>query len=88
MWPSGLTRPPARGRDGSESPRRRCPFLPRAVEFECHAYEIAMSFRTLLTPGAFQAAVPAATFSPHERTLPDSVTVPPSAATFTFPASI
>ena len=38
-----------------------------------------MSFCTVLTLGALQAAVPASSFSPHDRTLPDSVTVPPLA---------
>lgn len=53
-----------------------------------HAVTTTMSFRTVFTPGAFQAASPATFRSSHERTLPDSVTLPPSVATVTVPASI
>ena len=50
----GRTNPsPRRGRDGGESPRLRCPFRPRAVEYDRHAHTISMSFRTDLMRGAF-----------------------------------
>ena len=42
---------------------------------------------TTVTPGAAQAARPASSRSVHERTVPVSVTAPPSAVTATFLAS-
>ena len=73
--------------DGGERRRRRRSSRPRADGLDRHTQTISMLFRTELTPGVLQAAIPAPSFSFQDPTLPESVTILPLVSTFTCPAS-